>query len=847
MASQWSVFKAEYEKYGWTSSGRFMFKSGFKSLKVLPDLTQFNGDIVVVMGTIEPFPLPPLGGQYVTIGSAKDIFEQTYTPEQIKGSTNNNQTPATDIITGALSTAQSAILNTINTTSSTLSSSLNTVSNNLENSILNARNTITGTINSTSNSVLNRVGDSTRTLTTAVTNATETIINRISSNANQVNQLQQAVVGTINNSSQNVINSISSDLRGVQSNLVTSLVNNSRDTQSFLDRSISNASNSLGSKISNVSNQIDQSTFTISNNINSSFSGIMNGITTALDPLNALASLIGGDYSNLFGNVIPTAIDDVGKSINRIVEALQKLMKGDYKKWSDFINDLGVFEGNSNIINTIINAFLVVPIASNVFSSAGQIYSQNIVKLLMAEVRPTSLLSPDILKALLRREISDDKANELLAKLGFSDDFINILKSNNRMLFDVNEIKNLYLRGMIDEENHDNQLRKLGFGSVQIQQLKKLYYPIPFAQDLIRFAVREVFSPETVETYGMDQDFPQDFLTYAKQVGLDERWAKAYWAAHWDLPSPTMGFEMFHRGIVSKDELRDLLKSLDVMPYWRDKLIQLSYNPITRVDVRRLYQMGVITLDDVEKRYLAIGYSPNDAKLLAKFTHLDTLGDDEQTATEIKTLSKSVIETGYKKGVISRDSAKSSLMDLGYSDDDSNIILAIADIAKADAQEKTVTETQTQKAHKYILEAYKRRSISYSDARESLLELDFISSDIDVELAFADYEYNLGVKTQIINKVQELYLSNVIDDVELKTMLTVNGFNIKEIEQILAELVIYRELRDRKPTKADFDKFYKSGVLTREEYIHELKGLGYADKYIVMYMLMLDPDEDGDE
>ncbi|MBA7557821.1 hypothetical protein ES705_50595 [subsurface metagenome] len=37
---------------------------------------------------------------------------------------------------------------------------------------------------------------------------------------------------------------------------------------------------------------------------------------------------------------------------------------------------------------------------------------------------------------------------------------------------------------------------------------------------------------------------------------------------------------MLHRDIVDQDTLKMLLKSLDIMPYWRDRLIQLSYNPL---------------------------------------------------------------------------------------------------------------------------------------------------------------------------------------------------------------------------------------------------------------------------
>ncbi|GAH93918.1 unnamed protein product, partial [marine sediment metagenome] len=44
---------------------------------------------------------------------------------------------------------------------------------------------------------------------------------------------------------------------------------------------------------------------------------------------------------------------------------------------------------------------------------------------------------------------------------------------------------------------------------------------------------------------------------------------------HWSLPSPSQGFEMLHRGVIDEAELNMLLRALDIMPFWREKLTKV--------------------------------------------------------------------------------------------------------------------------------------------------------------------------------------------------------------------------------------------------------------------------------
>ncbi|MCP3678961.1 MAG: hypothetical protein GY782_01155 [Gammaproteobacteria bacterium] len=166
----------------------------------------------------------------------------------------------------------------------------------------------------------------------------------------------------------------------------------------------------------------------------------------------------------------------------------------------------------------------------------------------------------------------------------------------------------------------EHELRKTGIHNDYFNVYKTLAHQIPPVNDLITMAVREAFTPEIAGRFGQYEGLPKDYVTFAQQKGLTQEWAERYWAAHWTLPSVQQGFSMLHRGIIDQSDLNLLLRALDIMPFWRNKLIQLSYKPLTRVDVRRMHLLGTLDDSGVKKAYLDVGYSDYNAGLMTDFT-----------------------------------------------------------------------------------------------------------------------------------------------------------------------------------------------------------------------------------
>ena len=135
---------------------------------------------------------------------------------------------------------------------------------------------------------------------------------------------------------------------------------------------------------------------------------------------------------------------------------------------------------------------------------------------------------------------------------------------------------------------------------------------LPGAGDLIRFVVKEAITPDRFEELMKLQGFRDEFTS-------------AYWAAHWRDLSAEQAHEAMHKGIITREERDKYLVLLDYKPEPRpgittadrDIIAGLAKTPLPRVDVRRGFKLGEISMERMEKEYVGLGYEDN-APLMTK-------------------------------------------------------------------------------------------------------------------------------------------------------------------------------------------------------------------------------------
>ena len=307
---------------------------------------------------------------------------------------------------------------------------------------------------------------------------------------------------------------------------------------------------------------------------------------------------------------------------------------------------------------------IVGPLVTAILAPAIEQVSQEVA----ARVKPTLIQPADSIDALLRGEMDNATFRRELAQAGYTEQRQDILVRSSRRLLDLGQMFRWWLRDIISEEELDQMLGWQRIDGEDRARLKESVFFIPPVGDLIRMAVREVFSPEIRERFGQDEGFPVEFAEFGKQQGISEFWARAYWAAHWVLPSAQQGFEMLHRKVITEEDLDLLLRAQDVMPFWREKLTQIAFNPLTRVDLRRMHKLGLLDEEQLQLRYEDLGFAPDNAALMVQFTLAFNTDDTSEAEREIEGLTRGTVVNMFEDGILAEGEALQILGLMGLSD-----------------------------------------------------------------------------------------------------------------------------------------------------------------------------------
>lgn len=434
---------------------------------------------------------------------------------------------------------------------------------------------------------------------------------------------------------------------------------------------------------------------------------------------------------------------------------------------------------------------------------------------------------------------------ELARKAGIREEHIDLLLKSAYSPQDAGTIQTLYFRNGKDEAYAYKRLRENGFTDERIKEQIAAWPVIPGIGDLITMMVKEAFNDTASAKFGLDDEYPGVVAEWAGKQGLDPDWVKRYWRAHWQHVSPGQAFEMLHRGLLESGDVADLLKVLDYPTYWREKLIQLSYNPVTRVDIRRMYQDGMVTIADVEERYKKIGYDPDDAKLLADWTAAE-YGKTEATATAAEVIS------AYGKGFLQKAEAERMLTSSGWPVEKIAFQLQLADQKRSATATDDIVETLRAAftAHIYEEAVVRSRLLALDIAGDMVdgllvvwnMKRELIDEQTRRKEAIADLEDIRRTKRDVIKA--ELAQGEVTEG-QAVSLLVKDGFAFDLATALVAQWTVTPTVEDRLPTRSDLDRFYKATLITEAQYRSYMKRNGYPTELTSLYFRALTKPKEG--
>lgn len=399
-----------------------------------------------------------------------------------------------------------------------------------------------------------------------------------------------------------------------------------------------------------------------------------------------------------------------------------------------------------------------------------------------------SLLGVGELVALYYRgEIADKQSLYDQAKLVRADQYQvdQSLKLYERLL-GVGESIELWRRDILPEgftDYFDDAVRS-GITPERLAALKESSYKLPTIFDQQEFIRRQVDDEQFVSKWGLDFGLDDEYYKIAKANGYDKDTAKRMYRRYWSVPPFFITEGLYKSGKLSKDAFRTMLIMEGFTPQWADLFIEQLQPTLTLSDIKDLYKYQVITGDQIVEQLTSIGLTPELAAQYQKLweasvklaSPLDQTAN-QTTAATIKQATESLIKTGYKDHVITRDAALQSLKDINYSDDAANLVLDIADY---ELQQQNIKDTYT-----LVKDNYLSGQMALNDALQALIQA---GASHDQVVLYQDQLEKAGSS------------------------------------------------KPRTPTLANFDDWYKKGIIDASQLATGISLLGYSDVWVPFYL-----------
>jgi len=464
--------------------------------------------------------------------------------------------------------------------------------------------------------------------------------------------------------------------------------------------------------------------------------------------------------------------------------------------------------------------------------------------------------------------------------------------SGNVWLPTLDELLDLKQRRLIDDNLFNHLSRRItdGQGGMisAFQAMKKL---IPGPSDLVRFAVREAFSPDLITLFGYNKEFPTQILDYMAKQGFDgstgmqipaqgttndnqprqgeATWTDLFWWSHWELPSLTQGYEMLHRLYNQSDygpspylvnnadfnsqTLEQLQRAQDIPDYWRGRLQAISYHSLNPSDAEILRREGKI--DDAE-HYHALrnaGYDDRTAKIVMKRAqHILTVSD----ATSL-----------YRHKAITPERAIEIIRNNGYSQQDAQLILQkeIKPLTATDAtyafenniigegrllesflqqgyqrrEADTLVENAKLKKKRslgidpgkvtkdWICSNYKIGTVSREKALELLTQQGFDEADAGTFIKNCELEMLSEQVATAVKHMRLAVLRGIMSLDEARTELTRVGINSFSILHHLENWRYERDLKVKQTSAQANIRYFVMGIIDENALTSRLFNLGY--------------------
>jgi len=379
---------------------------------------------------------------------------------------------------------------------------------------------------------------------------------------------------------------------------------------------------------------------------------------------------------------------------------------------------------------------------------------------------------------------------------------------------DPTTLARLRWRGAFDAGYYDRSLKQLGIPDAYREWMEEIARPWLGAGDLFAHAHRFETSDGEARNHLFklgytihEIDKLRDLTTFMPgpadlvRMGVREVWKPevvAKWGYGADFPTQ-FGVEMKRLGD-AEDWAHKFWYAHWMVPSVTMGLEMLHRQVITDAEFRELLLINDIPAgwrDKIEK----IAYHP--------YTRVDT-------------------RRMFRLDVLGVDDVYNTYRDLGY-DDEHAQNMTLFTVRDALEEERSVTKSD-------ILMAYRLGRLSPGEARQGIIDAGYNAWVADIQIANVDVKRANELASETIGYVKTMYVNSQITRPDAVSQLAAISIPGSEVNRYIEEWDIARKAKMKRPTRAHYEEFFKSGLMSLDDYRRMLETFGYATWQVTLYL-----------
>lgn len=571
--------------------------------------------------------------------------------------------------------------------------------------------------------------------------------------------------------------------------------------------------------------------------------GLLGSLSSNADFWQAAANSLGSEIEShhdkvsntltIIANAIIKTANDKSADPGDVARRLQEYMNRPQSPSGGTVEDyIAILQTQPRFITNLANVAMAISTVFEWLSARNSAFISG-VRQAALHSNPTTPLSVSNLVDLLRMKIiGEDFAKDHAKRSGISNELFDLLRRGDERLLDVQPILDLWRRS--GDDSALDELYRLGYSPESVAALRTLALAVATPSDVVRFLVRDVFDDGAVTRGGLDEDFEVKYNEdQFRAAGVTKELAQYYWRAHWQIPSPTQGYQMLHRKVLPIEELREMIKLADYAPAYVDKLIAISYLTPGRIDIRRMFEVGILTTrEELVHYHELLGYSPEHAGVLADFViRLKGIADENKADRRFGRIATEIVRA-FVVGIVSEVQAREALTGLGFTEDRANLRIAEAEYARQRERADTIRDA--------IGRRYVRGYATEDQTREALAGYAFDEAEANYLLDGWNLQRELREETDAERQQKDLskseiiagYGDGIISRADAGGLLEALGYDATEAETLLRLADAKESRADAKVVEAAARTLYLNRRRTAEETRAILEGAGLQPERI---------------